>query len=101
MKVRPSVKEDVRHKCKVIRRHGKVYVICENPRYKQRQGYEGAPSWPRLIGVDPPRDKRVEVGPPILPAYRDSATKTNETGIGCKYFASRTMAAKSPRFVTC
>jgi large subunit ribosomal protein L36 len=25
-------------KCKVIRRHGKVYVICENPRHKQRQG---------------------------------------------------------------
>jgi large subunit ribosomal protein L36 len=25
-------------KCKIIRRHGKVYVICENPRHKQRQG---------------------------------------------------------------
>ncbi|HAG58782.1 MAG TPA: 50S ribosomal protein L36, partial [Arthrobacter bacterium] len=25
-------------KCKVIRRHGRVMVICENPRHKQRQG---------------------------------------------------------------
>jgi large subunit ribosomal protein L36 len=25
-------------KCKVIRRHGKVMVICQNPRHKQRQG---------------------------------------------------------------
>jgi large subunit ribosomal protein L36 len=25
-------------KCRVIRRHGRVQVICENPRHKQRQG---------------------------------------------------------------
>jgi len=25
-------------KCKVIRRHGRVVVICDNPRHKQRQG---------------------------------------------------------------
>ncbi|MBL1627307.1 50S ribosomal protein L36, partial [Klebsiella pneumoniae] len=25
-------------KCKVIKRHGKVMVICENPKHKQRQG---------------------------------------------------------------
>jgi len=25
-------------KCKVIRRHKRVLVICENPRHKQRQG---------------------------------------------------------------
>ena len=24
--------------CKIVRRQGKVYVICENPRHKQRQG---------------------------------------------------------------
>ncbi|WP_456152846.1 50S ribosomal protein L36, partial [Mogibacterium sp.] len=24
--------------CKVIKRHGKVMVICENPKHKQRQG---------------------------------------------------------------
>ncbi|MGH7141378.1 MAG: 50S ribosomal protein L36 [Minisyncoccia bacterium] len=25
-------------KCKMVRRKGRVYVICENPRHKQRQG---------------------------------------------------------------
>jgi large subunit ribosomal protein L36 len=25
-------------KCKIIRRHGRVMVICTNPRHKQRQG---------------------------------------------------------------
>jgi len=25
-------------KCRVIRRHGHVLVICTNPRHKQRQG---------------------------------------------------------------
>jgi large subunit ribosomal protein L36 len=37
MKVNPSVKR-ICDKCKVIRRHGRVMVICENPRHKQRQG---------------------------------------------------------------
>ena len=37
MKVRPSVKK-MCDKCKLIRRHGKILVICENPRHKQRQG---------------------------------------------------------------
>ena len=37
MKVRPSVKK-MCEKCKIIRRHGKVLVICQNPRHKQRQG---------------------------------------------------------------
>jgi len=37
MKVSASVK-GMCDKCKVIRRHGKVMVICENPRHKQRQG---------------------------------------------------------------
>jgi large subunit ribosomal protein L36 len=37
MQVKPSVKVRC-HKCKVIRRHRKVLVICENPRHKQRQG---------------------------------------------------------------
>jgi len=37
MKVRPSVKK-MCEKCKVIRRHGAVRVICQNPRHKQRQG---------------------------------------------------------------
>ncbi len=37
MKVRTSVKK-MCDKCKVIRRHGRVYVICEDPTHKQRQG---------------------------------------------------------------
>jgi len=37
MKVRTSVKK-MCDKCKVIRRHGRVYVICEDPTNKQRQG---------------------------------------------------------------
>ena len=38
MKVRPSVKK-ICEKCKIIRREGKVRVICEvNPKHKQVQG---------------------------------------------------------------
>ena len=38
MKVRPSVKR-ICEKCKIIRREGKVRVICEvNPKHKQVQG---------------------------------------------------------------
>ena len=41
MKVRPSVKP-MCEKCKIIKRKGKVMVICENPKHKQRQGWETA-----------------------------------------------------------
>ena len=37
MKVRPSVKP-ICDKCKVIRRKGRIMVICINPKHKQRQG---------------------------------------------------------------
>lgn len=37
MKVRPSVKK-MCAKCRVIRRNGRVRVICINPKHKQRQG---------------------------------------------------------------
>ena len=37
MKVRPSVKK-ICKKCKVIRRNGKVMVICNNPKHKPVQG---------------------------------------------------------------
>lgn len=38
MKVRPSVKK-ICEKCKIIRREGKVRVICTvNPKHKQVQG---------------------------------------------------------------
>jgi large subunit ribosomal protein L36 len=37
MKVRSSVKK-ICEKCKIIKRHGIIRVLCENPRHKQRQG---------------------------------------------------------------
>ena len=37
MKVKASVKKRC-EKCKIIKRNGKVRVICENPKHKQRQG---------------------------------------------------------------
>ncbi|MEK9143062.1 MAG: 50S ribosomal protein L36 [Patescibacteria group bacterium] len=37
MKVRASTKIMCK-KCKIVRRRGMVYVICENPKHKQRQG---------------------------------------------------------------
>ena len=37
VKVKPSVKK-ICEKCKIIKRHGHVMVICENPKHKQRQG---------------------------------------------------------------
>ncbi|HKZ25996.1 MAG TPA: 50S ribosomal protein L36 [Acidimicrobiia bacterium] len=37
MKVRPSVKK-MCEKCRIIRRRRSVWVICTNPRHKQRQG---------------------------------------------------------------
>ncbi|MEA5594882.1 50S ribosomal protein L36 [Rivularia sp. UHCC 0363] len=37
MKVRASVKR-MCEKCSVIKRRGRVMVICPNPKHKQRQG---------------------------------------------------------------
>jgi len=37
MKVRSSVKR-ICESCRIIRRKGKVRVICKNPRHKQVQG---------------------------------------------------------------
>ncbi|PIR86647.1 MAG: 50S ribosomal protein L36 [Candidatus Harrisonbacteria bacterium CG10_big_fil_rev_8_21_14_0_10_49_15] len=37
MKVRTSVKK-MCLKCKVVRRKGRVRIICETPKHKQRQG---------------------------------------------------------------
>jgi large subunit ribosomal protein L36 len=37
MKVRPSVKR-ICENCRIIKRHGKLLVICINPKHKQRQG---------------------------------------------------------------
>lgn len=37
MKVRASVKKMCEN-CRIIRRQGKLRVICTNPKHKQRQG---------------------------------------------------------------
>ena len=41
MKIRPSVKP-ICEKCKIIKRKGRVMVICENPKHKQKQGLRPA-----------------------------------------------------------
>jgi small subunit ribosomal protein S11 len=61
MKVRPSVKK-MCDRCKIVRRHGRVRVICEKPKHKQVQGWvEGESRMARIAGVDLPRDKRLEI----------------------------------------
>ncbi|MEO0202786.1 MAG: 50S ribosomal protein L36 [candidate division WOR-3 bacterium] len=37
MKVQASIKKRC-DKCKIIRRRGKLMIICENPKHNQRQG---------------------------------------------------------------
>jgi large subunit ribosomal protein L36 len=37
MKVSSSIKKRCA-KCKIVKRKGVLYVICENPKHKQRQG---------------------------------------------------------------
>nr|YP_008592673.1 ribosomal protein L36 [Berberis bealei]YP_008592715.1 ribosomal protein L36 [Berberis bealei]YP_009092715.1 ribosomal protein L36 [Eustrephus latifolius]YP_009251486.1 ribosomal protein L36 [Berberis amurensis]YP_009251522.1 ribosomal protein L36 [Berberis amurensis]YP_009251580.1 ribosomal protein L36 [Berberis koreana]YP_009251616.1 ribosomal protein L36 [Berberis koreana]YP_009486414.1 ribosomal protein L36 [Barklya syringifolia]YP_009486662.1 ribosomal protein L36 [Bauhinia binata]Y len=37
MKKRASVRK-ICEKCRLIRRRGRIIVICSNPRHKQRQG---------------------------------------------------------------
>nr|YP_009935304.1 ribosomal protein L36 [Edgeworthia chrysantha]QNS25567.1 ribosomal protein L36 [Edgeworthia chrysantha]QRG01254.1 ribosomal protein L36 [Edgeworthia chrysantha] len=37
MKIRASVRK-ICEKCRLIRRRGRIFVICLNPRHKQRQG---------------------------------------------------------------
>ncbi|MDH7476438.1 MAG: 50S ribosomal protein L36 [Microgenomates group bacterium] len=37
MHVQSSIKK-ICKKCKMVKRKGKLYVICPNPKHKQRQG---------------------------------------------------------------
>nr|YP_009339376.1 ribosomal protein L36 [Cyanea fissa]YP_009403086.1 ribosomal protein L36 [Clermontia fauriei]YP_009403176.1 ribosomal protein L36 [Cyanea leptostegia]YP_010890909.1 ribosomal protein L36 [Cyanea calycina]AOV63686.1 ribosomal protein L36 [Clermontia samuelii subsp. hanaensis]APQ38768.1 ribosomal protein L36 [Cyanea fissa]ASA34278.1 ribosomal protein L36 [Clermontia fauriei]ASA34368.1 ribosomal protein L36 [Cyanea leptostegia]WJK72359.1 ribosomal protein L36 [Cyanea calycina] len=37
MKIRASARK-ICEKCRLIRRQGRIRVICSNPRHKQRQG---------------------------------------------------------------
>ena len=54
MKVRPSVKP-MCEKCKIIRRHGVVLVICSEPAAQAASGLKMA----RIAGVNLPLNKRV------------------------------------------
>jgi large subunit ribosomal protein L36 len=77
VKVNPSVKK-ICDKCKVIRRHGRVMVICENLRHKQRQAEQrGAPSSARRghLTAAPQRN------PTNLPRHR-GAVRPPGTGPG-------------------
>ena len=61
MKVRPSVKK-MCEKCKIIKRKGKVMVICDNTKHNQRQGkFIVGVTKARISGIDLPRDKRIEI----------------------------------------
>ncbi|MBI5140457.1 MAG: 50S ribosomal protein L36 [Candidatus Vogelbacteria bacterium] len=37
MKVRSSIKK-LCGNCKIVRRKGRLYVVCDKPKHKQRQG---------------------------------------------------------------
>ncbi|OGK28808.1 50S ribosomal protein L36 [Candidatus Roizmanbacteria bacterium RIFCSPHIGHO2_02_FULL_40_9] len=37
MKVRASIKK-MCSKCKISRRKGRLYIYCDNPKHKQKQG---------------------------------------------------------------
>nr|YP_009058331.1 ribosomal protein L36 [Orobanche crenata]CDH98395.1 ribosomal protein L36 [Orobanche crenata] len=37
MKIRASIRK-ICEKCRLIRRQGRIIVICSNPKHKQRQG---------------------------------------------------------------
>nr|YP_010253688.1 ribosomal protein L36 [Aristolochia delavayi]QTZ18079.1 ribosomal protein L36 [Aristolochia delavayi] len=37
MKIRASVRK-ICEKCRLIRRRGRIILICSNPKHKQRQG---------------------------------------------------------------
>ncbi|HMN60545.1 MAG TPA: 50S ribosomal protein L36 [Anaerolinea sp.] len=37
MRVSPSIRKRCA-KCKIVKRSGTLYVICDNPKHKQRQG---------------------------------------------------------------
>ena len=69
MKVSPSVKR-ICENCRVIRRHGRVMVICVNPRHKQRQR-KGLP----VRGQRTKTNARTRKGPKRTVAGKKKATK--------------------------
>lgn len=90
-KVRAPVKR-VCPKCKIIRRKGKVNVICENPNNSKDKANGNQPAiglWmgnygrdrevrelARIAGVDLPRNKRVEIG--LTYIYGIGRSRSNE-----------------------
>ena len=58
MKVRPSVKP-MCEKCKIIRRHGAILVICIEP---PPQAEAGVRPMARIAGINIPLNKRAEIG---------------------------------------
>ena len=51
MKVRPSVKP-MCEKCKVIKRKGRVMVICENPKHKPKARLVAGYGFSRIIRLN-------------------------------------------------
>ncbi len=89
-------------KCKVIHRHGKVYVIYARTAHKRRQeNLERAPSWPVLAyGVFLPSGvlSRTHLS---LRHWSDSCNQDFATRlVSCKYSRQGLTGKKSPRFVT-
>lgn len=37
MKVRASIKK-ICENCKIVKRKGRLFIVCSNPKHKQRQG---------------------------------------------------------------
>lgn len=37
MKVQASIKKRCKN-CKIVKRRRKLYIVCDNPKHKQRQG---------------------------------------------------------------
>src|SRR3954451_3005351 len=73
MKVKPSVNK-ICDKCKVIRGHGRVMVICDSARHKQRQGCPAPtpPHWLQVLETDTtkraaPRRPETDGGSPPVP----------------------------------
>ena len=60
MKVRASVKP-ICNKCKIIKRNGRVMVICENPKHKQRQGKQEV-IMARIKNIELPSEKHICIG---------------------------------------
>ena len=69
MKVSPSVKR-ICENCRVIRRHGRVMVICVNPRHNQRHR-KGLP----VRGQRTKTNARTRKGPKRTVAGKKKATK--------------------------